>query len=146
MQSIRLYIVTLMLVFILPSRAQLVATRITTDPKLEATMTALYGAENALEVLRRDYYNKISRSYTSASIASVGIFLSKQQNRKAMIEVGLLGDVEFGCYKRILDVVVNMIMPKAVTVAMLMIQYPAEAMVWGSYLFRVLQEINASEG
>lgn len=144
MRSIRLYILSIFLTLssvFAPVYAQYTAAKVTTDPKTEAEMVALYTLENGFEALRKSYYLDIAKHYKSGSLASAGILFSKQQDRKAMLEIGIFGQEEFGYYQRILSVVTNMIMPKVVTVAMLMLDYPTEALLWGSYLYRILQEV-----
>ena len=111
------------------------------DLKTTAAMTAAYAAEAATEVMNDEDVQKILDHYTSAEVATAGIFASKWLDRKALQNAGLFSDAEENFYyKRIYVMVSAQIMPKILDVAALLIKYPDKAIYWGPYLFRVCEQ------
>ena len=111
------------------------------DLKTTAAMTAAYAAEAATEMMNDEDVQKILDHYTSAEVATAGIFASKWLDRKALQNAGLFSDAEENFYyKRIYVMVSAQIMPKILDVAALLIKYPDKAIYWGPYLFRVCEQ------
>ena len=111
------------------------------DTKTIAAMTAAYSAEVATEAMNNESVKKILDHYTSAEVATAGIFASKWLDRKALQNAGLFDNAEENFYyRRIYTMVSARIMPKILDVATLMIKYPEKAMYWGPYLFRVCEQ------
>lgn len=111
------------------------------DLKTSAAMTASYATETATELMNNDQVQKILDHYTSAEVATAGIFTSKWLDRKALQDVGRFGSAEENFYyRRIYTMVSARIMPKIIEVATLMIKYPDKAIYWGPYLFRVCEQ------
>ena len=111
------------------------------DLKTTAAMTAAYAAEAATEMMNDEDVQKILDHYTSAEVATAGIFASKWLDRKALLNAGLFSDAEENFYyKRIYVMVSAQIMPKILDVAALLIKYPDKAIYWGPYLFRVCEQ------
>ena len=104
-------------------------------------MTAAYATEAATEAMNDESVQKILDHYTSAEVATAGIFASKWLDRKALQNAGLFDNAEENFYyRRIYTMVSARIMPKIIDVATLMIKYPEKAMYWGPYLFRVCEQ------
>ncbi len=104
-------------------------------------MTAAYATEAATESMNDESVQKILDHYTSAEVATAGIFASKWLDRKALQNAGLFDNAEENFYyRRIYTMVSARIMPKIIDVATLMIKYPEKAMYWGPYLFRVCEQ------
>ncbi len=111
------------------------------DTRTIAAMTAAYATEAATEAMNDESVQKILDHYTSAEVATAGIFASKWLDRKALQNAGLFDNAEENFYyRRIYTMVSARIMPKIIDVATLMIKYPEKAMYWGPYLFRVCEQ------
>ena len=112
------------------------------DLKTTAAMTAAYAAETATELMNDEDVQKILDHYTSAEVATAGIFASKWLDRKALQNAGLFGDAEENFYyKRIYKMVSAQIMPKLLDVGALAIKNPEKAIYWGPYLFRTCEQV-----
>lgn len=111
------------------------------DKKTVAAMAAAYATEEETESLSDESVQKILDHYTSAEVASAGIFASKWLDRKALQNAGIFGSTEENYYyRRIYTMVSARIMPKLLDVAILMIKHPEKAMYWGPYLYRVCEQ------
>lgn len=110
------------------------------DLRTSSAMSAAYLTEWGTESLNREKIENILDHYTSAEVATAGIFSSKWLDRKAMTNVGLFDTRENYYYNRIYALVSSKIMPKILTVASLMIRHPEEALYWGPYLFKVCEQ------
>lgn len=111
------------------------------DEKTIEAMLAAYATEYATESSNTESIMKILDHYTSAEVATAGIFASKWLDRQAMKNAGLFGNAEENFYyKRIYWLVSSRIMPKILQVASLMIRYPEKALYWGPYLFSVCEQ------
>ena len=111
------------------------------DTKTSAAMTAAYAAEAATEAMNNESVQKMLDHYTSAEVATAGIFASKWLDRKALQNAGLFSNAEENFYyKRIYMMVSTKIMPKIIDVAALMIKHPDKAIYWGPYLFKVCEQ------
>ncbi len=112
------------------------------DRKTEAAMASTYALEVATETLNNEAVQKILDHYTSAEVATAGIFASKWFDRKALTNVGPFGTTEENYYyQRIKTLVVNKIRPKLWSVGSLMIKHPDKALYWGPYLYKTCNEI-----
>ena len=117
------------------------AASVNIDTKTMAAMTAAYATQTATEAMNNESVQKILDHYTSAEVATAGIFASKWLDRKALQNAGLFDNAEENFYyKRIYTMVSARIMPKIIDVASLMIKHPDKAIYWGPYLFRVCEQ------
>lgn len=111
------------------------------DRKTSAAMTAAYLTQAATEAMNDESVQKMLDHYTSAEVATAGIFASKWLDRQALTNAGLFGNAEENFYyKRIYMMVSTKIMPKILDVATLMIKHPDKAIYWGPYLFKVCEQ------
>ena len=111
------------------------------DKKTTAAMVAAYATQTATEAMNDESVQKILDHYTSAEVATAGIFSSKWLDRKALENAGLFSNAEENFYyKRIYTMVSVKIMPKIIDVAALMIKHPEKAIYWGPYLFKVCEQ------
>ena len=112
------------------------------DRKTEAAMASTYALEVAVEAMNNESIQKILDHYTSAEVATAGIFASKWLDRKALTNVGPFGTREENYYySRICNMVVNKIRPKLWSVGSLMIKHPDKALYWGPYLYKTCNEV-----
>lgn len=137
----KIFVFLVSLVFTLPLCYAGGLGNVNIDTKTTAAMTAAYAEETATEILSNEHVQKILDHYTSAEVASAGIFASKWLDRKAMANAGLFSDQENWYYKRIYHMVSVQIMPKILTVASLMIKHPEKALYWGPYLYRTCEQV-----
>ena len=104
-----------------------------------------YGAYLTLagaEGLNAENINDILDHYTSAEVATAGIFASKWFDRKALTNVGPFGTAEENYYyARIRRLVVDCIRPKLWSVGSLMVRHPDKALYWGPYLYKTCNEV-----
>ena len=111
------------------------------DKQTLAAMVGAYALEYETEQSNTESIRKILDHYSSAEVATAGIFASKWLDRQAMKNVGSFGNAEENFYyKRIYWLVSARIMPKIFQVASLMIRYPEKALYWGPYLFGVCEQ------
>ncbi|MBP5338768.1 MAG: hypothetical protein J6Z14_05610 [Prevotella sp.] len=112
------------------------------DRKTEAAMASTYALEVAAEAMNNESVQKILDHYTSAEVATAGIFASKWFDRKALTNVGPFGTAEENYYyARIRRLVVDCIRPKLWSVGSLMIRHPDKALYWGPYLYKTCNEV-----
>src|SRR5574344_3046141 len=134
-----LLIVVLLLVGIQRMSAQYY--RINYDTKTIAAMSGAYGTEAAAESYYNNQVQDILKHYETASAAVAGIYSSKYMDRKALTTLGLWASAEENYYyRRIYNMVSAKIMPKIWTVSGLMLQKPASALYWGSYLMKTCDD------
>lgn len=114
------------------------------DYKTMEAMSEAFTAENAMEALHNENLQKIYESYKAAEVASAGIFASKYLDRKALTSLNLWDDRnENYYYTRIYNIVARRIIPKTVQCAELMIEDPATAIYWGSYLLKTCEDVKS---
>lgn len=112
------------------------------DRKTEAAMASTYALEVAAEAMNNESIQKILDHYTSAEVATAGIFASKWFDRKALTNVGPFGTAEENYYyARIRRLVVDCIRPKLWSVGSLMVRHPDKALYWGPYLYKTCNEV-----
>lgn len=112
------------------------------DRKTEAAMASTYALEVAAEAMNNESVQKILDHYTSAEVATAGIFASKWFDRKALTNVGPFGTAEENYYyARIRRLVVDCIRPKLWSVGSLMVRHPDKALYWGPYLYKTCNEV-----
>ena len=117
---------------------------INVDYKTMAAMSEAFTTENAMEALHNENLQKIYDSYKAAEVASAGIFASKYLDRKALTNLNLWDDAnENYYYTRIYNIVTKRIIPKTVQCAELMIEDPATAIYWGSYLLKTCEDVKS---
>ncbi len=105
-------------------------------------MAEAFAAEVLLEQMRAESADYILEHYTTADIATAGIYLSKYLERKAMTHTGVMGQAEENYYYiRIYDMVKNKILPKVWTVTQLMFHSPQTAFYWASYIWKVCSDV-----
>lgn len=106
-----------------------------------AAMESAYDVENSIEQEAVNNLNEILSHYSSAGIATAGIYLSKYQDRRSLTNVGLFSDSEEFYYQRIRNLVMNGINPMLLDVAIKLIKNPQGCLEWGPYLFRVTTNV-----
>lgn len=112
------------------------------DRKTEAAMASTYALEVAAEAMNNESVQRILDHYTSAEVATAGIFASKWFDRKALTNVGPFGTAEENYYyARIRRLVVDCIRPKLWSVGSLMVRHPDKALYWGPYLYKTCNEV-----
>lgn len=134
-------ILLILLTLALPVSVRAQYYSINIDYKTMAAMSEAYATENAMEALHNENIQKIYESYKAAEVASAGIFASKYLDRKALTDLNLWNDEqENRYYRRIYNIVSKRIIPKTITCAELMIEDPATALYWGSFLLRTCED------
>lgn len=112
------------------------------DRKTEAAMASTYALEVAAEAMNNESVQKILDHYTSAEVATAGIFASKWFDREALTNLGPFGTAEENYYyARIRRLVVDCIRPKLWSVGSLMVRHPDKALYWGPYLYKTCNEV-----
>lgn len=115
--------------------------RINHDAKTIAAMSGAYGSEATAESYYDEQVKDILKHYQTAEAAVAGIYGSKYLDRKALTTLGLWASAEENYYyKRVYNMVSAKIMPKIWTVSGLMLQKPANALYWGSYLMKTCDD------
>lgn len=135
-----LYILIFFLCALAPVKAQYYSVNF--DYKTVAAMAVAFNTEAATEMYYAEQISKIRESYQAAEVAAAGIFTSKFLDRKALTDMGLwTSSTENYYYRRIYNMVSAKIMPKIWTVAGMMLKNPQNALYWGSYLYKVCDEV-----
>lgn len=118
--------------------------RVNIDTQTIAAMSASYGTESVAEMYYKSQIQNILDHYTTAEVATAGIFSSKYLDRKALTDLGILSDrTENYYYRRIYNLVSAKIMPKIWTVSKMMLRQPHTAIYWGSYIMKVCTEVKS---
>lgn len=111
------------------------------DPATSAALLLGYKLQDNTEKQIAESAMKILDHYTSAEVASAGIFASKWLDRQAYKDVGIFGNSEENYYyKRIYMMVSTKIMPKILDVSYLLIKHPDKAIYWGPYLYKICEQ------
>ena len=111
------------------------------DARTVAAMATAFGAEAVAESYYRGQVDDILKHYTTAEVATAGIFASKFLEHKALSDLGIwCSSTENYYYRRIYRMVAEKIMPKIWVVAKLMLRSPQTAIYWGSYLMKVCDD------
>lgn len=114
---------------------------INVDYKTVAAMAAAYAAGEVSEVYYQEQLKDILKNYSEAEVGAAAIFASKFLERKALTDISTwTSQTENIYYRRIYNIVTTKIMPKIWDVGCLMIEHPASALNWGSYLMKVCDE------
>jgi len=133
-------IIPVLALAVTPARAQYASINI--DYATMEAMTEAYGAEAITESLHKNNIEKIYNSYVQAELAAAGIFGSKYLDRKALTSLNLWDDrQENFYYHRIYRIVTTGIIPNTVRCTELLIEDPVNAMYWGSYMFKVTEDV-----
>ena len=103
----------------------------------EATYKTLAGAEG----LNTNHLVEILNHYTSAEVASAGIWTSKFLERRSLKDVGLFSSQENQYYKVILFMVEKRITPRLIRVGRELLNYPEQFLYWGPYLFKTCEDV-----
>jgi len=137
----KLLAVLLLILCSVQSQGQASVASVNLDFKTASAMEATYDIENAAEQRAVDNLNEILSHYTSAGIATAGIYLSKYKDRRSLTNVGLFSDEEEWYYQRIRNMVMNNINPMLLDVAIKLIKQPQSCLEWGPYLYRVTTNV-----
>lgn len=138
----RIYLILLLTVLTLQSRAQGWYYSINIDYATTSAMTGAYATQYAMEANTESEIKKILDHYTTAEVATAGIFASKWLDRKALTNAGRFSDAQRNYYyKRIYQLVSKQIMPRVFHIAVLSVKHPEKALYWGPYLYKVTEEV-----
>ncbi len=111
------------------------------DTRTVAAMAAAFGTEAVAESYYREQVDNILKHYTTAEVATAGIFASKFLKHKALSDLSIWNSsTENYYYRRIYRMVAEKIMPKIWVVAKQMLHSPQTAIYWGSYLMKVCDD------
>lgn len=111
------------------------------DAKTVAAMAGAYVVESETERMTRNDIDSILGHYTKSTLSTIGILLSKRNDRNAMRDAGIFGTEENHYYQRILYLVKDGIMPKLIVVAAKMVKQPDNALYWGPYLMKTTKNV-----
>ena len=107
-----------------------------------ATMAeAAYLALAKAEGLNAESIIDILDHYTSAEVASAGIWLSKFLERKALKDEMVFSSAENHYYKVILFLVTKRITPRMLRIGKELLRYPEQFLYWGPYLFKTSEDV-----
>lgn len=107
-----------------------------------ATMAeAAYLALAKAEGLNAESIIDILDHYTSAEVASAGIWLSKFLERKALKDEMIFSSAENHYYKVILFMVTKRITPRMIRIGKELLRYPEQFLYWGPYLFKTSEDV-----
>ena len=107
-----------------------------------ATMAeAAYIALAKAEGLNTESVIDILDHYTSAEVASAGIWLSKFLERKALKDEMIFSSAENHYYKVILFLVTKRITPRMIRIGKELLNYPEQFLYWGPYLFKTSEDV-----
>ena len=107
-----------------------------------ATMAeAAYLALAKAEGLNAESIIDILDHYTSAEVASAGIWLSKFLERKALKDEMIFSSAENHYYKVILFLVTKRITPRMIRIGRELLHYPEQFLYWGPYLFKTSEDV-----
>lgn len=139
-----LYIILLSCTLAFPINVKAQYYNVNYDVQTVAEMVAAFGTEYVVEMYYAQQIAKIREHYQAAEVAAAGIFASKYLDRKALTHLGLwTSSTENYYYRRIYNMVSAKIMPKIWTVAGMMLKSPQNAIYWGSYLYKICDEVKA---
>lgn len=85
--------------------------------------------------------NDILDHYTSAEVASAGIWLSKFLERKALKDEGPFSSAENQYYKVIRFMVEKRITPRLLRIGKELLRYPEQFLYWGPHLFKTCEDV-----
>ena len=133
----------IMIIFWVLSLSQAIAAYVHVDYDYKgATMAeATYLALGKAESLNTESIIDILDHYTSAEVASAGIWLSKFLERKSIKDEGIFGKEENHYYKVIRFLVEKRISPRVWRIAKELINYPGQFFYWGPYLFKTCEDV-----
>ncbi len=103
----------------------------------EAAYVSLAKAEN----LNVQSIVDILDHYTSAEVASAGIWLSKFLERKALKNEMIFSSAENHYYKVILFLVTKRITPRIIRIGSELLHYPEQFLYWGPFLFKTCEDV-----
>ena len=103
----------------------------------EAAYQSLAKAEN----LNVQSIVDILDHYTSAEVASAGIWLSKFLERKALKDEMIFSSAENHYYKVILFLVEKRITPRIIRIGSELLRYPEQFLYWGPFLFKTCEDV-----
>lgn len=111
------------------------------DYKGATAAEAAYLALAKAESLNTESINDILDHYSSAEVASAGIWLSKFLERKALKDEGPFGKTENHYYKVILFMVERRITPRIIRIGRELLHHPDQFLYWGPYLFKTCEDV-----
>ena len=131
-------LVTLVLSF---SEAMAAYVHVDYDYKGATMAEAAYLALAKAEGLNAESIIDILDHYTSAEVASAGIWLSKFLERKALKDEMIFSSAENHYYKVILFLVTKRITPRMIRIGRELLHYPEQFLYWGPYLFKTSEDV-----
>lgn len=133
----------ILMIALLPlTRAAATYVHVDYDYKGATQAEAAYLALAKAEGLNVESIEDMLDHYTSAEVASAGIWLAKFLERKSMkYEDGLLASGENKYYKVILFMVEKRITPRLIRIGRELLHYPDQFLYWGPYLFKVTEDV-----
>ena len=136
----RLFILTFSLLLTL-SDATAAYVHVDYDYKGATMAEAAYLALAKAEGLNAESIIDILDHYTSAEVASAGIWLSKFLERKALKDEMIFSSAENHYYKVILFMVTKRITPRMIRIGRELLRYPEQFLYWGPYLFKTSEDV-----
>ena len=111
------------------------------DYKGATTAEAAYIALAKAEGLNAESIIDILDHYTSAEVATAGIWLSKFLERKALKDEMIFSSAENHYYKVIQFMVTKRITPRIFRIGKELLRYPEQFLYWGPYLFKTCEDV-----
>lgn len=138
MRKLAIFIVMLLLSF---TSAEAAYVHTDFDYKGATMAEAAYVALAEAEKLNTDDIHDILDHYTSAEVATAGIWLSKFLERKAIKDEGIFSSQENHYYKVIRFMVEKRIIPRTIRIGKELLHYPDQFLYWGPYLFKTCEDV-----
>lgn len=138
MRRLAISFVCLLLSF---SSAEAAYVHVDYDYKGAMMVEAAYLALAKAEGLNTEDIHDILDHYTSAEVATAGIWTSKFLNRKALKDIGLFSSAENHYYKIIRFTVQKRITPRMLRIGKELLCYPDQFLYWGPYLFKTCEDV-----
>lgn len=137
----KLFFIMAMALLSLASARATVYVRMDYDYKGAITAEAAFKALAEAEHLNVQSLDEILDNYTSAEVATAGIWLAKFLERNALKDVGIFSSAENYYYKQILYIVERRIMPRSYAIGKLLLKKPEKFMYWGPYMYKILDNV-----
>lgn len=138
MRRLAILIISLLLLLSQPIAAYV---HVDYDYKGATMVEAAYIALAKAEGLNAESIIDILDHYTSAEVASAGIWLSKFLERKALKDEMIFSSAENHYYKVILFLVTKRITPRMIRIGKELLNYPEQFLYWGPYLFKTSEDV-----
>ena len=138
MRRLAIFIITFLLSI---TSAEAAYVHVDYDYKGATLAEAAYKALAEAEKLNTDDIHDILDHYTSAEVATAGIWLSKFLDRKAIKDEGIFSSQENHYYKVIRFMVEKRIIPRMIRIGTELLRYPDQFLYWGPYLFKTCEDV-----